>query len=150
MDPATLPRQLTDLADPAFRGRFALAPADGSFQAHVAALRVSGGDEAALDWLKGVGANNPVIVRDNTAGSQAVADGEADFFRTDNSCLGRFLTADSKFPVAHASLEIGDIGNLMMVAAVGVLETSRHKEQAKAFVDFLLSDAAQQYFVGTV
>ncbi len=150
VDPATLPRTLADMADPDFRGRFALAPTNGSFQAHVTALRVAAGDDFALDWLKGVAANEPLIVRNNTAGYQAVADGEADFFWTNNYYLGRFLTADAEFPVAHASFEEGDIGNLMMAAAIGVLDTSEHKDEAQAFVDFLLSQTAQQYFVGSV
>ncbi len=150
VDPATLPASIVDLADPAFRGRFALAPTNGSFHAHVTALRVQYGDEATLDWLKGVAANEPVIVSNNTAGYQAVADGEADFFWTNNYYLGRFLTADSAFPVAHAAFEAGDLGNLMMTAAIGLLATSDNTEEAIAFVDFLLSPAAQQYFIGTV
>jgi iron(III) transport system substrate-binding protein len=150
VDPATLPKTLASLADPAFKGRFALAPTNGSFQAHVTALRVAAGDEFALNWLKRVAANEPVIVRNNTAGYQAVADGEAGFFWSNNDYLGRFLTADDKFPVAQTTFEKGDIGNLMMAAAIGVLDTSDHKSEAVAFVDFLLGAAAQQYFISNV
>ena len=150
VDPETLPTTLSDMADPAFRGRFALAPTNGSFQAHVTALRVAAGDEFALDWLKGVAANEPVMVSNNTAGYQAVADGEAEFFWTNNYYLGRFLTANADFPVAHAHFEAGDIGNLMMTAAIGVLDTSDEKDAAVALVNYLLSPSAQQYFMGNV
>ncbi len=150
VDPASLPKTLADMADPAFKGRFALAPTNGSFQAHVTALRVAAGDEFALEWLQGVVANEPVIVSNNTAGYQAVADGEADFFWTNNYYLGRFLTANADFPVAHAHFEPGDIGNLMMTAAIGVLETSDNKDAAATFVNYLLSPSAQQYFMGSV
>lgn len=149
-DPATLPKTLAEMADPAFKGRFALAPTNGSFQAHVTALRVTAGDEFALEWLKGIAANEPVIVASNTAGYQAVGDGEAEFFWSNNYYLGRFLTANADFPVAHAHFQPGDIGNLMMTATIGVLETSASKDAAVAFVDYLLSPSAQQYFMSNV
>jgi len=128
----------------------ALAPTNGSFVAHVNALRVAEGDEFTLEWLQGLAANDPVIVRNNTAGYQAIADGEADIMLTNNYYLGRFLASDADFPVAQATFTEGDIGNLMMTAGIGVLATSDHADEAVQFIDFLLGPVAQQYFTGNV
>ena len=117
---------------------------------HVNALRVAEGDAFTLEWLQGLAANDPVIVRNNTAGYQAIADGEADFMLTNNYYLGRFLANDPDFPVAQALFEDGNLGNLMMTAGIGVLETSENRDEAVAFVDFLLGETAQQYFTGNV
>jgi len=35
---------------------------------------------------------------------------------------------------------------LVMVAGAGILKSSKHKEAAEQFIDFMLSSVAQQYF----
>lgn len=145
-----LPTTMAEITDEVYRGRLAIAPTNGSFVAHVAALRVATSDEFALEWLKGLAANEPVKVSNNTAGYQAIADGEADLFMTNNYYLGRFLASDADFPVAQTTFEAGDLGNLMMVAGIGVMNGSAQTDEAVAFVNFLLGETAQQYFTGTV
>jgi iron(III) transport system substrate-binding protein len=145
-----LPATLAELVDPRFDGRIALPPTNGSFVAHVAALRVAYGDAGAQDWLNALAANNPVIVSNNTAAYQAIADGEADIAITNNYYLGRFLASDPAFPVAQTSFAAGDIGNLMMPAGIGILASSVHSEEAVAFINYLLSNSAQEYFTGAV
>lgn len=146
-----LPATLAAMTDPEWRGRIALAPTNGSFLAHVTAMRVELGEEATREWLEGLLANQPVIVRNNTAILQAIADGEADIGVTNNYYLSRFLSRDADFPVSQTLFATqGDIGNLLMVAGMGVLASSDHSEEAQAFVGFLLSPAAQQYFTGEV
>jgi len=146
-----LPATLSDLVDPKYKGRIALPPTNGSFLAHVTALRVTEGDDAAREWLDGIQANEPVIVRNNTAAIQAIGDGEADFAVTNNYYLVRFKRADEEFPVDQMLFPTeGDIGNLLLVAGMGVLQGSDNSEEAVAFIDYLLSDAAQQFFSGEV
>lgn len=145
-----LPATMDELTNERFNGRLAVAPTNGSFIAHVAALRVTEGDEYALDWLTKIANNDPVMVSNNTAGYQAIADGEADFMLTNNYYLGRFLANDPDFPVGQSLFEDGNLGNLMMTAGIGVLESSENHDNAVAFVDFLLGQVAQQYFAGNV
>jgi iron(III) transport system substrate-binding protein len=145
-----LPSTMADLADPKYKGRLAIAPTNGSFIAHVAALRKLEGDEVADAWLQAVAANEPVIVRNNTAQHQAIADGEADLASTNNYYLGRYKASDADFPVAQAQFQAGDIGNLMMVAGAGILESCNNKPAAVKFIDFLTGPTAQQYFMGNV
>lgn len=146
-----LPLTLAAMTEPEWRGRIALAPTNGSFLAHVTAMRVVLGEEATRAWLEGLLANQPVMVRNNTAILQAIADGEADIGVTNNYYLARFLQRDADFPVSQTLFATqGDIGNLLMVAGMGVLASSDHSDEAQAFVRFLLSPAAQQYFTGEV
>jgi iron(III) transport system substrate-binding protein len=146
-----LPASLFDLTDPQWQGRIALPATNGSFHAHVTALRVLHGDEATRDWLEGIAANAPVAVRNNTALIQAIGDGEADIGLTNNYYLSRFLQRDADFPVNQTLFSTeGDIGNLLLVAGMGVLNTSPRQTEAQAFIEFLLSPAAQQYFTGEV
>jgi len=146
-----MPATMADLVDPKYKGRIVLPPTNGSFLAHVAALRVVAGDDVALEWLKGIKANEPVIVRNNTAAIQAIADGEGDLGITNNYYLVRFQRAAADFPVNQRLFPTqGDIGNLLLVAGMGVLKGSDHSEEAVAFINFLLSDAAQQFFSGEV
>ena len=150
IDEDELPATMAEAADPRFAGRMALAPTNGSFHAHLTALRVTEGDDAARAWITAVADNDPVIGSNNTAMHQLLADGEADFAITNNYYLSRFLDSDPDFPVRHALFEEGDIGNLVMVAGIGMLASSDNHDAAEEFVDFLLGETAQQYFTGNV
>ena len=146
-----VPATMADLTDPIYSGRIALPVTNGSFLAHVTALRVTQGDDAALDWLRGIAANDPVMVSNNTAAIQAIGDGEADLAVTNNYYLVRFKRAASDFPVSQRLFPTeGDIGNLLLVAGMGVLASSQNSDDAVAFIDFLLSDSSQEFFGGEV
>ena len=151
IDPAELPATMAALSDEAWSGRVAVAPTNGSFVAHIAAMRVVLGDQTTREWLDALVANQPVIVRNNTAILQAIADGEADIGVVNNYYLSRQLARDAEFPVNQTLFATeGDIGNLLLVAGIGMLATSDHSDEAQAFIRFLLSPAAQQYFTGEV
>ena len=72
VDAATLPASVLDLTGEQYRGQVAVAPANGSFQDFVTALRETHGDEVASDWLAGMAANDAQVYADNTAIVQAV------------------------------------------------------------------------------
>lgn len=145
----TLPDSVLDLTGETWKGRVGWAPTNGSFQAFVTALRVKEGEEAAKSWVDGMVANDAKVYRNNVALVQAIADGEIDVALTNNYYLGRFKGRDAEFPVEQRFFADGDIGNLLNVAGVGVLETSDSKEAAERFAAFLLTPAVQQYFTSS-
>ena len=51
IDLADLPDSVFDLTDEIFRGKVGVAPANGSFQDFVTAMREISGDDKALEWL---------------------------------------------------------------------------------------------------
>lgn len=145
-----LPESVFDLTDERFEGRVGWAPTNGSFQSFITAMRVEHGDERTLEWLEGMKENGAVTFRNNTTQVQGIADGEVDFALVNSYYLPRFLDSDAEFPVEQAFFADGDIGNLVNVAGIAVLESSSNQEAAVEFVRFLLSPAAQQYFTGNV
>lgn len=145
VEEADLPQGIADLADPKYKGRVAWAPTNGSFQAFVTALRLTEGDAAARAWLEAMKANEVKAYPNNGSQIEAIANGEVDFGLVNNYYLGRYTGKDPEFPVDMAQFAAGDIGNLVLVAGAGVIEASDNKENAQAFIDFLLSPAAQQY-----
>ena len=140
-----LPSSVLDLAGPEWKGRVGIAPTNSSFQAFVTALRLIEGEDVARAWLEAM-KENGVIYEKNSAILEAVETGQVDaglinhyyWFARGNEVGFENLTSEI------AAFESQDVGNLRNVAGVGILsEDSR----AKAFVQFLLSETAQQYFV---
>lgn len=141
-----MPSSITDLTDEKYRGRVAWAPTNGSFQAHLTALRVLLGEEETKAWLEAMIANDTQVYSNNGSQLQAIADGEVDFGLVNHYYLLRNKATDENFPVEQALFEDGDNGNLLMAAGVGVMASSDNKEEAEQFVEFLLSEEAQTYF----
>lgn len=142
---ADMPATIADLTNEKYKGRVAWAPTNGSFQAFVTAFRVAHGDEATKEWLEGMIANGAKAYRNNGTQIEAIADGEVDFGLVNNYYLGRYIARDAKYPVAQTHFAAGDIGNLLNVAGAGVVAVSDNQENARKFIEYLLSPAAQQY-----
>ena len=149
IDEADLPESIFDLTDPEYEGRIGWAPTNGSFQAHVTAMRALVGDDSTRAWLEALNDNSPKSYPRNAAIVQAIADGEIDFGLPNHYYLLRFLDDDPNFPVEQTFFADGDAGNLINVAGVGILSSSYNRDAAIQFVEFLLSDETQSYF-GTV
>lgn len=140
-----LPASVLDLAGPEWKGRVGIAPTNASFQAFVTALRLVEGDDVAASWLAAM-KENAVIYEKNSAILEAVESGQVDsglinhyYWYARGAEVG-MENMNSRL----AAFESQDVGNLRNVAGVGIVsEDSR----AKAFVEFLLSETAQQYFV---
>ena len=144
------PASVFELTDPAYRGRVAWAPTNGSFQAFVTAMRAVHGEAATEAWLRGMLANDVRAYRNNTTLVEAIAAGEVDYALTNNYYLLRFQANEAGFPVAQGFFADGDIGNLVNVAGAGIVDTSRQPEAAERFLAFLLSAEAQAYFTDAV
>ena len=146
-DDIVLPDSILEFTDPEWSGRVGWAPANGSFQSFVTALRVAVGEEAARAWLEGMLANDPVAYSSNTAAVEGVAAGEVDVAFVNHYYLLRLLAEHGEdYPVAQTFLADGDPGALVNVAGVGQLASSDQPQTAVALIDYLLGDEAQRYF----
>jgi iron(III) transport system substrate-binding protein len=142
-----LPDSILGFTDPVWSGRIGWAPANGSFQAFVTALRVIEGEEAARAWLEGILANAPVAYPKNTAAVEGVAAGEVDVAFVNHYYLLRLIAENGEdYPVAQQFFGDGDPGALINVAGVGQVSSTNQPEAAAAFIGYLLSDEAQTYF----
>lgn len=146
VEESELPASVFDLTDPAWAGRIGVPPSNGSFQDFVTALRETEGDDAALEWLEGIVANEPVTYPNNTATLQAVAAGEVEVGLINHYYNYRALAEDPSLPTLNHFFEAGDIGNLNIVTGVAVMETTDDAELASDFVEYMLGEEAQTFF----
>ena len=145
-----LPESIFDLTQPMWKGRVGWAPTNASFQAFVTSLRVQVGEEKTAEWLKGMKANGVKKYAKNTPIIEALAAGEIDVGLPNHYYLLRFKSKDADFPVEQTFFKSSDPGNLVNIAGVGLLKSSKNKDTALKFVEFLLSSKSQQYFTSDV
>lgn len=142
-----VPDSVFDLTDPRWKGRIGIAPTNASFQAFVTAMRLSKGDEATRQWLVDLKKNDPKEYEKNVLIVEAVAAGEVDLGLVNHYYLYVVKEEQPDAPVDNHFLEAGDPGALVSVAGAGMLASSDQADDAEQFVDFLLSDAGQRFYV---
>lgn len=144
---ADLPDSIDAFTDPAWRGKIGWAPTNASLQSFVTAYRVLRGDEAARAWIEGIVANEPKVYEGNDAVLASVAAGEVEVGFVNHYYLMRQLAEQGEsFPVRNHFLAGDDPGSLINVAGAGILATAPNPGAGLAFVNFLLSPEAQEYF----
>ncbi len=143
-----LPESILDLTGEEWRGIVGWAPTNASFVANVTAMRVLLGDCDAEDWLAGMIANGAQVYPKNTPIVQATIDGEIVAGLVNHYYLYRFLAEDPSVTATLHFFPGGDVGSLINIAGAAILESSDQPELALQLVDYLLSDAAQEYFAG--
>jgi iron(III) transport system substrate-binding protein len=143
---ADLPDSIVGFTDPAWKGRIGFAPTNSSFQAFVAGMIETEGEDATRSFLEGIVANEPKTYEDNSSTVRAVADGEIDAGFVNHYYIYEVAAEDGDIPVANHFFVDGDPGALVNTAGVGILATSDGTEAATTLVDYLTGDAGQTYF----
>lgn len=142
-----LPESIEGLASEEWRGRVGWAPTNGSFQAMVTAMRVMWGEERTVSWLKAMQANDPREYPKNTPIVAATESGEIDVGLVNHYYLHRFIQEEGEdFAARNYYPASRGPDSLVMVSGVGILESSDNVSAAERFIDYLLSQEAQQYF----
>ncbi len=146
VDPAELPASVFDLTGERFRGRVALAPANGSFQDFVTAMRETHGDGPTLEWLAGMRANEALTYANNTSIVQAVGRGDAPMGLVNHYYNHRAKAEDPEAASENYFFPDQDIGSLLIVTAAGVLASAGGSGLPDRFVEFMLSEQAQRFY----
>jgi iron(III) transport system substrate-binding protein len=148
---AQVPTSIFDLTDPAWKDQVAIAPTNASFQSFVTALRVTDGDEKARAWLEGLVANGVQKFEKNGLILDAVDAGQAKL-----GLINHYYWYEKAAEVGAEAMRAQiaftapkDPGSLVNVAGVGITKKAAESKNAKAFVEWLLTPQAQQYFVDT-
>jgi iron(III) transport system substrate-binding protein len=139
-----LPSSIFGFTDPKWKGKIGWAPTNGSFQSFVTGLRIVEGDNRAKEWLQGIKANQPKDYPNNTSIVEALTRGEIGLGFVNHYYLERIKQENPDVPVEHHFTE--DIGSLVNVAGVAIINTAKHPNIAQRFVEFLLSADSQNYF----
>jgi iron(III) transport system substrate-binding protein len=144
--PENLPQSLEEIADQRFKGRFGVAPVNGSFQAHMAVYHAVHGPEALDKLLRGIVANAPQRYPKNSAIVEAVIQGEVDWGLVNHYYLWRALKENPEAPAKNFAMPwdaSGGVASFVNLAGAGAL--SEHPGAAQ-LLRFLVSDEAQRYF----
>ena len=144
----TPPAGIDDLLDPKWSGKIGYAPTNASWQSFVTALRVTRGEEAARTWLEGFAANKPVAYEKNAVVRDAVNSGDVALGLVNHYYLFEKIAAEGASAVVAKNhyFTNGDIGGLVNVAGVGMLQSSKNQKSTLALINYLLSPAGQDYF----
>ena len=141
-----VPDSILDLTDEEWEGRVGWSPPNGSFQAQVTAMRVELGEDDTAAWLEGMQANDAQEYENNTAIVEATGAGEVDLGITNHYYLYRFLEEDPDFAADNHYLDGDDIGAMVNIAGLGVVDTVDDPDAAYELVDWMLGEEAQDYF----
>ena len=143
--PAVLPRTLTELAGPAWKGKVGFAPTETDFSPIISALAKVKGQAIAQAFLDGLKSNGKAY-DDNEAIAAAVNRGEIQVGVLEHYYWYR-LQQELGAAKTHSALGYfasGDPGGLLAISGAGVLKSSKHSAQAQRFLAFLVSPAGQQ------
>ena len=147
VDPKSLPSSILDYTDSKWRGQIAIVPRSDGFPEFVTALRLLKGEEFARTWLRALKANEPKTYPNNLAAIQAVANGEVKVAFLNHYYVYRFLEEEGQgFKARNSYFGGGDLGGLFLVSGAAILDTSKHREAAERFINYLLTQSSQQYF----
>jgi iron(III) transport system substrate-binding protein len=141
---ADLPKSLLDLASPNWKGRWAVSPAGADFQAIVSAVLELKGEAATLEWLKGM-KTNATAYRGNSAVLKAVNAGQIDsgVIYHYYSFVDQSKTAENSKNTSLHYFKHKDPGAFVSISGGGVLASSKHKEEAQAFLKWITGKEGQ-------
>ncbi len=145
VSPASLPSSILTLAQPQWKGKLGVAPAETDFQPLITAITKLDGAAAAEKWLEGIKANSKIYSDNETVVTQ-VNNGESAVGLINHYYWYR-LREEVGQGGLHSALHYyapGDPGDLLNVSGAAVLKSSSHQAAAQAFVAFLVSSEGQE------
>lgn len=142
-----LPSDIWKLTEPAWRGRFGVAPTNGSFVAFVTGMVLAEGEERTLEWLKGIAENDPVIFDGNGPIVDAVVAGDLPAGLVNHYYLLQRVAQLGEVPARNHFFGSGDPGGLVMASGAGILASSDSPDAAAELIRYLLSAESQAHFL---
>lgn len=143
------PTTAAELLDPRWAGQIGVAPGNASFLSFITAMRLVDGEEATAEWLAALVANGAKTYERNGAILEAVNTGEIQLGLINHyywfSAAAEQGAENMRAKIAFGAP--GDIAGLVNATGVGILNSAAENPDARAFVDYLLSEEGQTYFV---
>lgn len=141
-----LPDSIFGFTDPEWKGRIGFPPTNSSFQAFVAGMIATEGEDTTRRFLEDLVANDPRLYEDNGATTRAIAAGEIEVGFVNHYYPFEVAAEDGEIPVANHFFTAGDPGALVNAAGAGILATSQNHEGSERLLDYLTGDEGQTYF----
>ena len=143
-----VPDTVDALTGEEWNGEVAFAPGNASFQSFITALRVLEGEDAAAEWVAAMAANDPELTENNLASLDLVNTGQVQLGLINHYYWFR-QAAEVGADNMRAQLKFlpGDPGGIVNVTGAAILNGAAEDADARAFVEYLVSEEAQRYFV---
>ena len=144
-----VPDSVFEVLDPKWKGRVGYPPTNASFIAFVSALRAEFGDARARAFLEGLKENDAQRLDNNILVLNAIANGELDLGLVNHYYLYAELKEQGEdVPVAnhYPGLDSDGEGTFVNLSGVAMMKGTDQSDEARDFIEFLLSDEAQEYF----
>ena len=148
VDPAEL-STYEDLADPKWKGRFIVRSSNNIYnQSLVAGMIEEKGEEATAEWIKELVANFARPPQGNdTSQIEDVAAGIGDVTLANTYYLARYEDNPEVFDkIGVIFPNQDDKGTHVNISGAGLLKNAPNKENAIAFLEYLASPEAQEFF----
>lgn len=140
----SLPKSIVDIINPQYKGRFTLAnPLFGTTTFHVAAVFTVWGDEKARQWMNDLRKNEVVIASSNGDVKKRVMNGEVAYGFTDTDDVFEAMKESSDVDFVFLDQQAGGDGTLIMPNAISLIKGAPNTENAKKFIDYLLSSETE-------
>jgi iron(III) transport system substrate-binding protein len=143
-----LPTSYQSLVESQYKGKVGIAPTNASFQAFVTTLIQYQGLAATEIWLQKMVENNVKLFEKNSQIVTAIDSGVIDLGLVNHYYLWEVSKSlNRQINVKNGFFKSGDLGNLINISGIAILNQSKNKESAGKLIKYLLSDLAQQKFV---
>ena len=143
--PEQLPRSLYDLLDPRWKGEIGIAkPLFGTTATHAVCLFERLGDADAKAFFQRLKENQVQVMSGNKQVAEDVAAGRIAFGLTDTD--DAIIEREQGFPVTivYPDSAPGELGTLLIPNTLCMLQGSGHPAEARALVDFLLTEEVER------
>lgn len=138
LEKETVPQSIFDLTNEKYKGQVAIAnPLFGTTTFHIAALFTVIGDEKAKQFLYDLKKNDVVIATSNGDVKKRVIKGEVACGLTDTDDAFEAMKEDKNIGIVF--LDQKGIGSLIIPNTVNLIKNSKHQENGKKLMDYLLS-----------
>ncbi|MCE3223006.1 MAG: transporter, periplasmic binding component, putative Fe3+ transport system [Nitrospira sp.] len=143
-------KSLLDLAQPQWKDKIAI-PNSGSeyLQAGVSVIKATFGEDRTKQFLQGLKTNaGSQVYQKSSQIVEAVAKGQVAVGIVNHYYIYRHLAAQPSAPIAALmpDQQEGGMGAIMNVSGIGVTRASKHVDNAKLLLEFLVAQAGQKLF----
>ncbi|HNU79288.1 MAG TPA: extracellular solute-binding protein [Bacillota bacterium] len=142
-----MPDSIFNLTDPKYKGQFTMNRAGNeSMITYFASIQSIIGPEKALELLKGIMANKPLILQSHTDVRRAVGSGEVKFGLVNNYHYKMQLQEEGMNHVAMIFPDQGEgeLGAFANISGAAIPKYAKHPQNALLFIEYLLQPSQQK------
>lgn len=142
--PEELPKSVYELTDPKYRGKVAMASIrEGSVKLWLASMIQERGEDFTVKYINDLKANGLKVLANHTEVANAVSRGEVTYGLVNHYYYVPAKREGQPVGLIYPDQGPNEGGTLVVPLAVSILKGAKNQAQARAFVDFALSQEGQ-------